>query len=208
VKTHLRIGLLIGLSFGASDTAALCQPPQEKTWHFNTQHGVIEIRYSAFRADNGSIFSSLGISSGPGTSSTVAEEARFLVTVLDELHKNGSDSTLSFIQLRLLEPDAIRKVAVDAARSSAWRLALHSRGGPGVYYPLVTKFLNSSGAYRELDDAFRAKGFRLKAAGVEKVGMEPFSHTGARCPERANCAFLQVPNDALVQINILPLDRH
>jgi hypothetical protein len=73
-----------------------------------------------------------------------------------------------------------------------------------VLYPLVTEFLNESGAYKEWESAFRSHGLILTIAGVEKVMMEPFSKSGVKCPSRMKCENLRVPCDAMVQMNIEP----
>ncbi len=75
---------------------------------------------------------------------------------------------------------------------------------PQVFYPLVTSFLNESHVYEAWDRVFRSHGLTLKIAGVEKVILERFVKTGAKCPDSMNCEHIWVPVDALVQMNVIP----
>jgi len=113
--------------------------------------------------------------------------------------------SLDWISVRFNEAEAVRRAAVLEARSEKWREALRSKNMPRSAYPLVASLLNESGAYREWDSVFRKHGLTVKVAGVEKVIMEPFSKSGAKCPGGANCNHLLVPCDALVQMNIYPV---
>ena len=91
-----------------------------------------------------------------------------------------------------------------AASSGQWRGALRARR-ISVVYPLVTSFLNNSGAYEEWDRVFKQHGLALKLACVEEVIMEPFSQAGSSCPRNRVCNNLIVPKDALVQMNVGPV---
>ena len=113
--------------------------------------------------------------------------------------------SIDWISLRLSEPDAIWKVAQEAVASAEWRRA--TKRGPSRYYPLVTRFLNESGAYAEWDRVFQKYGLSLKVAGVEKVGMEPFAKLHMPCPQGNTCQRLLIPTDALVQLNVIPRTR-
>jgi hypothetical protein len=139
-------------------------------------------------------------------SCSVAEGARALDAVLNDLPKTEFDThTLTFILLRLNERDAISRLATFTAQSKEWRSKLKTHS-PAQYYPLVASFLNASGAYREWNDVFVKRGMRLNVAGVEKVGLEQFSKSGAKCPTNVSCDHLLVPDDALIQINIEHID--
>lgn len=177
----------------------------EKTWSFQGSEGVVEIKLIRFADKKGP--TSLHIYSTDGMPRSAAEEAGFLTSVLDSLPKEGvSALSLDFVSLRLQEKDAISRVATYAALSKSWRDALKTKN-LSVVYSLVTSFLNDSGAYKEWDSVFRLRGLTLRVAGVEEVIMEPFSQTQTKCPLSANCKNLLVPSDALIQINLTPINR-
>jgi hypothetical protein len=176
----------------------------KKEWKFPSSHGELAIMASSFPNDSGVRFVSIHIYPTVWGSWTAAEETGPLESVLDAFPKAGFDTQrLSFMQLRLQEPDAQKLVAEQAALSKIWRSAVKTRR-PAKTYPLVVDFINQSGAYSEWNDAFRERGLQLKAVGIEELGLQPFSKSGAKCPTGVNCANLLVPNDALVQINIVP----
>jgi hypothetical protein len=70
-----------------------------------------------------------------------------------------------------------------AASSGQWRGALRATR-ISVVYPLVTSFLNNSGAYEEWDRVFKQHGLALKLAGVEEVIMEPFLTGRFKLPKK------------------------
>jgi hypothetical protein len=177
----------------------------QKTWKFQGKDGDVEITLVPFDGTSGTRTASLDISSSSAASRSVVEEAGFLATVLDSLPKQGIDvQSLTSINFRLDEPEARSRVANYAALSKSWRPALR-KGGNAIIYPLVTSFLNDSGAYREWDPIFRSHGLILKVVGVEKVIMEPFDRATTRCPADADCKNLLVPSDVLVQMNVYPI---
>jgi hypothetical protein len=178
----------------------------EKTWTFQGRDGAVEIKLTRFVDKKGP--TSLNIFSPDGTPRSVIEEAGFLTSVLESLTKEGVDlESLDLINFRLQEKEAISRVAVRAALSVRWRKALNTRR-TSVVYPLVTSFLNDSGAYKEWDHVFKLHGLTLRVAGVEEVIMEPFSQTQTECPTGADCRDLLVPKDALIQINVESTNRH
>ncbi len=96
-------------------------------------------------------------SQGPSPRSVI-EEAGFLATILEDLPKAGvSAESLGWISFRFNESQAVRRVAKYAASSRQWRGALRTKK-VSVVYPLVTSFLNSSGAYKEWDRIFQQHG--------------------------------------------------
>jgi hypothetical protein len=197
--------LIISAIFGASFGALADEPEIQKTWKFQGKQGAVEIELTRFADSDGKKATSLHIYSPNGGPRSVTEEAEFLAKVLDDLPSTGVNAqSLDWISLRFNEPEAVRKVAVYAASSKQWRGALKTKS-VSVAYPLVTSFLNESGAYKEWDRVFRSHGLTLKVAGVEEVIMEPFSQTGASCPQATDCSNLLVPKDALVQINVVPV---
>jgi hypothetical protein len=197
--------LIISAIFGASFGALADEPEIQKTWKFQGEHGAVEIELTRFAESDGKNATSLHIYSPNGGPRSVTEEAEFLAKVLDDLPSTGVNAqSLDWISLRFNEPEAVRKVAASAASSKQWRGALKTKS-VSVAYPLVTSFLNESGAYKEWDRVFRSHGLTLKVAGVEEVIMEPFSQTGASCPQATDCSNLLVPKDALVQINVVPV---
>jgi hypothetical protein len=196
--------LILSACLTASSRAIADEPELEKIWKFQGKQGVIEIRLTRFINSDGAKPTSLEIGSSNGGPSSVVEEAAFLAKVLDEMPSAGvSPQSLVWISFRLLEPEAVGRVAIYAASSKRWRRALKTKSVASVY-PLVTRFLNESGAYQEWDMVFRNHDLGLKVAGVEKVIMEPFSRSGATCPEATDCSHLLVPSDALVQMNVVP----
>jgi len=148
---------------------------------------------------------SLNVYSPEGSPRSVIEEAGFLARVSDDLPEVGvSAQSLDWISFRFNESEAVRRVAMYAASSGQWRGALRARR-ISVVYPLVTSFLNNSGAYEEWDRVFKQHGLALKLACVEEVIMEPFSQAGSSCPRDRVCNNLIVPKDALVQMNVGPV---
>ena len=174
----------------------------KKEWTFKGENGDLQVSATSFPRDSGGRSTTIEIWASIGGSWTVAQEAAALDSVLSELPKAGFDTrSLSIILLRLNERDAISRLAAYAAESNIWRSELKTRS-PAKYYPLIASFLNASGAYREWNDVFAKRGFALRVAGVEKVGVEAFSKSGAKCPTGTSCENLLVPNDALIQINV------
>jgi hypothetical protein len=174
----------------------------EKTWTFQGRSGAVGVRVTSFSKSTGDRYASLAIYSLDGAPRSTSEEADFLAIVLSDLPKEGiKPETLSWISFRLNEPEAISAVAQLAALSSAWRPALKSHSAATIY-PLVTTFVNESGAYKKWNEVFEEHGFTLQIAGVEKVIMAPFSQSNAKCPKGADCQHLMIPVDALVQMNI------
>ncbi len=197
--------LVLAGMFGTAFRTSAEDTKIEKTWSFQGRDGVVEIKLIRFVDKKGP--TSLNISSPGGAPCSVAEEAGFFTTVLEGLPKEGvSVQSLDFIGLRLQEKDAISRVATCAALSAHWRGALKTRS-ISVVYPLVTSFVNDCGAYKEWDRVFRLHGLTLRVAGVEEVIMEPFSRTQTNCPQGANCKDLLVPRDALIQMNVTPINR-
>jgi hypothetical protein len=198
--------LLFVLAVLGTALQSLAQEPEtQKTWRFQGKAGVVEIKLTRFVDPDGTKPTSLHIYSPNGGPRSVTEEAEFLAKVLDDLPSTGVDAqSLDWISFRFNEPEAVRKVAAYAASSKQWRGALKTKS-VSVAYPLVTSFLNESGAYKEWDRVFRSHGLTLKVAGVEEVIMEPFSQAGASCPQATDCSNLLVPKDALVQINVVPI---
>ncbi len=197
--------LIILAIFGASFGALADEPEIQKTWKFQGKQSAVEIELTRFANSDGKRATSLHIYSPNGGPRSVTEEAEFLAKVLDDLPSIGVNAqSLDWISLRFNEPEAVRKVAACAASSKQWREASKTKS-VSVAYPLVTSFLNESGAYKEWDRVFRSHGLTLKVAGVEEVIMEPFSQAGASCPKATDCSNLLVPKDALVQINVVPV---
>ncbi len=183
-------------------------PKSQKTWKFRGKDGDVEITLISFEGTSGTRTASLDISSSSAASRSVIEEAGFLAAVLNGLPKEGIEAqSLTSINFRLTEPEARRRVAIYAASSKSWRPALKTRSN-AVIYPLVTSFLNDSGAYREWNTVFRSHGLTLKVAGVEKVILEPFDRAPTKCPADADCKNLLVPGDVLVQMNVYPITGH
>ena len=178
-----------------------------KEWKFSSSHGELTISASSFPNDSGVRFVSIQLFPTVWGSWTVAEERGPLRAALNAFPKAGLDTQrLSFIQLRLQEPDVQKLVAEQAALSKTWRSAVKTRSVAKTY-ALVVEFINRSGAYNEWANDFRERGLELKAVGIEKLGLRPFSKSGAKCPMHMNCADLLVPNDGLIQINVLPISN-
>jgi hypothetical protein len=183
------------------------EPEIEKTWRFQGKTSAVEIKLTRYVQEGGKKATSLAIYSTDGGQRSVPEEGEFLSKVLGDLPDMGiSPQSLDWISFQFYEPEAIRKVAAYAASSKQWRAALETRSAATIY-PLVTSFLNDSGAYQDWNSVFASHGLKLKVAGVEKVGMESFSKSGANCPVDANCDHLLVPSSASVQMNVEPVDR-
>jgi hypothetical protein len=181
------------------------EPEKQKAWRFQGKAGAVEIKFTRFLNKDGTTPTSLQVYSPDGAPRSVAEEAAFLAAVLDDLPKEGiSIQSLDWISFRFNESEAVSKVATYAASSKRWRESLKTKN-MSVVYPLVTSFLNASGAYEEWDRVFKQHGLTLKVVSVEEVIMEPFSQAHASCPANANCKNLIVPMDALVQMNIVPI---
>jgi len=195
--------LALSVVFGTAVRLFAEDAEMQKTWKFQGKDGIVEIKLIRFVDNSGP--TSLHIGSPDGAPRSVVEEAGFLATVLDDLPKEGiSVQSLDIIGLRLQEKEAISRVATRAALSGQWRDALRTKR-ISVVYPLVTSFLNDSGAYKEWDRVFKLHGLTLRVAGVEEVIMEPFSRTQTNCPVGANCKDLLVPSDALIQMNVTPI---
>jgi hypothetical protein len=196
-------GLLV-LVAGCCAFAQSGNQQYEKRWDFHGGAGAVEIRLTSYLNERGLRYANLELYSLNGATLSTAEEAQFLSTVLDDIPQTGIKfESLGWISFRSSEPDAVATVASFAALSPKWRPAVKSRSTPAVY-SLVTAFLNDSGAYQDWDRVFRLHGFTVKVVGVEKVILQPFPQTQARCPPLADCAHLLVPVDALVQMNIYP----
>ncbi len=202
---RLYILLILLATLGASLKSIADDPQMQKVWKFQGKEGAVEIELTQFLDQDGTRATSLHIYSPDGAPRSVAEETGFLATVLDDLPKTGiTVQSLNWISFRFNESEAVRRVAAYAASSKQWKSALKTKN-ISVVYPLVTSFLNDSGAYNEWYRIFRKHGLTLKIVGVEEVIMEPFSQTGASCPRSADCKNLIVPKDALVQMNIYAL---
>jgi len=174
------------------------EPEFTKTWKFQGRSGAVDVMLTKF--SNGP--TSLHI--WPEESSSVSEEAGFLSEVFEDLQSIHFDvRSIGWISLRLKEPDAGRKVASYAVSSVKWKQSLKTRN-PAIYYPLVTRFLNESGAYSDWQPAFQRYGLSGIIAGVEKVALAPFPSTHATCPPGRSCQHLLVPIDALIQMNLIP----
>jgi hypothetical protein len=136
--------LMLATVFGVAVRAFTEGAEVQKTWTFQGTHGVVEIKLIHFVDNSGP--TSLNIGSPDGAPRSVVEEAGFLTTVLDGLPKEGiSVQSLDIIGLRLQEKEAISREATCAALSKQWRSALKTRS-VSIVYPLVTSFLNESGA--------------------------------------------------------------
>ena len=184
--------------------AAYCQE-SKKSWHFKGRSGEVEIDVITVPGAKGTPVSSLHISSPSGGVRSVQEESSFIDSVLAQLPKEGVDpNQLTMISLRLNESEALERLARYAAQSPQWRSALRTKS-IGKVYPLIVGFLNASHAYQEWENIFEKRGFQLQVVGVEEVMMVPFAKAGVKCPPKANCAGLLVPDDALVQINLIPI---
>ncbi len=182
------------------------EPQLEKKWTFKGNSGAIDIVVTQF-LHNGVKTASLVVYSPDQGPRSISEEARFLSLVLDELPQDGVDlNALGWLSTRLDETDAPLRLAERAAQSSQWRSVTRSGNVP-VLYSAVTTMLNDSYVFAEWDAVFRRHGLRLKVAGVEKVGVEPFSKTGAPCPRKVSCDHLRVPSMAEIQINISPMSQ-
>jgi hypothetical protein len=179
----------------------------EKRWDFHGRNGAVEVRLTSYLNEKGQRYGSLEVYSLNGAARLAAEEAQFLSTVLDDIPKTGIRlESLGWISFRSNEPDAVATVASFAALSPKWRPAVKS-GSTSAVYSLVTAFLNESGAYQDWDRVFKLHGLTVKVVGVEKVIMQPFSQTQAKCPPQTDCTHLLVPVDALVQMNIHPVSN-
>jgi hypothetical protein len=176
-----------------------------KTWSFQGKMGEVQIRASQVDGSGGAKTCVLQIFSPGGANRSAAEEAEFLSTVLNDLpNLSVNVQAINGISFRFNEPEPVATVAAYAASSRKWRKALATKN-ISVVYPLVTSFLNESGAYTDWDRVFKAHGLALRVAGVEEVIMEPFSKAHASCPAGADCKSLLVPKDALVQMNVIPI---
>jgi len=194
-------------AFAVSARAAPNPSDPEKKWRFEGKAGVVEVKLTSYN-NHGITVSSLEIYAPDGTPRSVTEEAQFLATVLDDFPKVGVNiHSLDQISFRFSEPEAIKKVAIDAASSKQWRGALKTNRA-SVINPLVTSFLNESHAYQEWDSVFKKYGLTIRVAGVEEVIVEPFSKLGISCPAATDCSNLSVPGDAFVQMDIKPNGIH
>jgi hypothetical protein len=199
--------LVLSAILGASFQSFAEEPELQKVWTFHGKESAVEVMLTRFVNKDGTKVTSLSIGSLDGEPRSVTEEAEFLAKVLDDLPKAGINAqSLDWISFRFNESEAVSKVAAYAASSKQWRGALKSRKN-SVVYPLVTTFLNDSGAYKDWDRVFRSHDLTLRIAGVEKLILEPFPKSGAKCPPDVNCDHLSVPSDALVQMNVEPLIR-
>jgi hypothetical protein len=197
--------LVLAAIYGTTFRALAQEPEALKTWRFQGKAGAVEMKLTRVVEKAGAKTTTLNIYSPDSSPRSVAEEAEFLATVLEDLPKVGvSAESLAWISFRFNESEAVRRVANYAASSGQWRAALKTKKASTVY-PLVTLFLNSSGAYKEWDRVFEQHGLALKVVGVEEVIMEPFPEAGSNCPGSADCSDLLVPKDALVQMNVDPI---
>jgi len=190
-------------------TVQMCaQAPTElKVWSFQGARGQVQIKASQVGGSAGKKTCVLEIYSPGGANRSEVEEAEFLSTVLNDLPKIGvSVQSIDRILFRFNEPDAVARVAAYAASSKQWREALRNNN-VSIAHALVTAFINESGAYREWDRVFREHGLALRVAGVEQFMVEPFSQAHASCPAGTDCKNLVVPNDAFVQMNVVPIAR-
>jgi hypothetical protein len=198
--------ILTALVLGSVCTQA--QEPQTlKSWNFQGNSGTIVMELTRAVGSGGRTATVLHIYSPDGGPRSTSEEARFLTEVLSDIEKMHIDvKSLDWMSFRLAEPEAIAKVASYAASSRNWRQGVATKR-PATYYPLVASMLNESGAYKEWENVFRRYNLSIRVAGVEEVILEPFSKTQGKCPPTTNCASLRVPGDALVQMDVVPLNR-
>jgi hypothetical protein len=196
VKMTRSIFIVLAVGFLFSSRTLVAKPSDETTqiWKFPSKDGVTQISLTSFKGEG---YASLGIWSEGGAHPSMKEEAVFFDQVLGSLPQGVSLDRLSFIQLRLQEPDVLKQVAGYAAQSKKWRPALKSKSVPEVY-GLITDFLNKSNAYADLNTTFVKHGLMIHVAGVEKVNVQDFSKSGASCPPATNCQGLLVPSDAQV----------
>jgi hypothetical protein len=177
-----------------------------KSWKFGGKNGDLQITARSFTTDSKERVTRLEISPTVRDSWTLEAEAASLEEVLNDFTNAGFDiMRLESISLRLNEKSAQSCIAIYAAESHSWRAALKTRS-VGKVYPLIVAYLNECHAYAEFDRVLREKGLRLKVVGVEEVIMAPFSQLGAKCPANRSCAGLLIPTDALVQLNVEPID--
>ena len=201
------IFLVLVMICGTMFQAFAEEPETLYTWRFQGKAGPVEIKLDRVMETTGAKTTTLHIYSPDSSPRSVIEEAGFLATVLKDLPKAGvTAESLDWISFRLSESEAVSRLAKRVASSRRWREALWTKK-VSVVYPLVASLLNNSGAYKEWDQVFEQRGLALKVSGVEEVIMEPFSQVGLSCPTGANCKGLIVPKDALVQMNVEPIQR-
>lgn len=204
VKQICKLVALIAI-LGSAFCVGAEEPQILKTWSFQGAEGTVNMQLTQTVGSDGKTATVLHIYSPDGAPRSVAKEAGFLSKVLDDLPKAGiGHQALDWISFRFNESKAVSKVATYAASSKRWRESVKTKN-MSVVYPLVTSFLNASGAYEEWDRVFKQHGLTLKVAGVEEVIMEPFSKARASCPIGTDCTNLLVPKDALVQMNVDPI---
>jgi hypothetical protein len=199
--TTIRLSLLGALSIAQCIFGE--EPQFEKKWTFHGKEGEVGISVTRYVRDQEAPATSMGLW---GDHRTEQEEAGFISNVLDQLPGEGvKPESIGWIELRLQEPEAIRRVATCVAALPRWRAEART-GAASRFYPLVESCIAQSDAYRELSAVFQKRGLRLIPAGVEKVLLEPFNRSGADCPAHVDCAYLRVPGDALVQLNIATIE--
>ena len=69
----------------------------------------------------------------------------------------------------------------------------------------MSNIVTIAGAHLEPVLLNKTATLKKAIAAIEEVIMEPFSQTGASCPQATDCSNLLVPKDALVQINVVPV---
>jgi hypothetical protein len=204
--TYMRLWVVVFLGLALHLSAETSEV--KHSWEFQGEYGKVEIVLLTSIRNNGASTLSMDIypsSSNRVVARSVVEEARFISSVMVDMAREGIDiHSLTSINFRLNEIEALDRVASYAAQSVQWRDATQKRNLAKVY-DLLTVFLNECGAYKEWDEVFRRYGLSLKVAGVEEVIMEPFERLGIQCPTRGYCKNLIVPEDASVQMNVLPI---
>jgi hypothetical protein len=203
VKTIKFVSILLCLLIAnLLSNAASAQNGVKKDWAFKNSHGILQISAYSLPTHSGRREITLRISPSANSSWSVAEEAASLSRVLDEFPKAGFDiRNLSSIKLRMQERDAQQQVAIQAALSKAWKMALKSKSTDDTD-PLIVSLINQSRAYDDWNNAFNERGLSVEVVGVEQVELEAFSKSGATCPSGENCGKLLVPGDAYVQMTI------
>jgi hypothetical protein len=176
------------------------EPPPgfSREWHFDKGPSELRISVSLPPQDPNSLLVGIGLVK-TGTW-TVADERTALESVSHDLQETGhGGANLGGIALRLNEPDAIRKIATEAARSARWRKTLQ-RKNQAETYAMTGKLIDASSAYSDWNKIFGPAGHTLKVASVEEVILVKFEESGAVCPIDVDCRNLLVPLSALIEL--------
>ena len=192
--------------------AAFHSPAQtsemKHSWEFQGRYSKVEIELLTSVQKNAVTTLSMDISSSSSNrvvSRSSVEEAKFISSVLEDMTARGMNiHSITSVNVRLNEIEALSRVADCAAQSAQWRDAVKKRNLAKVY-DLLTLFLSECHAYKEWDEVFERFGLTLRVAGVEEAIMEPFDRLGIPCPKGGDCKNLIVPRDASVQINVFPI---